>query len=443
MTAKNLLVATVVAAIAVHALFLVATAPNAVATSQDHYDARQYRELADALNAGDGFVLQRGAGRGPDLDRTPLYPLVVSWFGSGWATVPTVLFAQHLLVLVTACLTWWWVRTRSGDPFVAAVSFALVALDLTTMTYASYLLTETLFTFLLTVAIVAWPLAGDSRREARAATAGIAWGLATLTRPITFYLAPLALVLSIAVEWKRPTRLRAPAIALLCGALVTGVWMARNHALSGSAVLSTIEGENLLHYRAALVSLPGGKTVADWRRDLRRATGEGRYDRSDPRQAAELDAAKKKKAIELIVSHPLGLHRPLVLGFPRLYFSPNRTYLYNLLGIEHEQWNLDAADAGSMVETVDWRQGVYIALSGTYQIVFFVAALAGALVAWRSRANWAIVAVITIVYMTVLSTGLETHARFRVPMIPMMAALAAMALGAWRRRRLGVPSGRG
>jgi hypothetical protein len=437
MTARNVLMTSVVAAIAAHVLFIVVTSPHAVPTSQSHFDARQYRELADSLAAGEGFVLSRKGGRGPDLTRTPIYPIFVSAFGSGWDPVPTVLVAQHLLVLVTAWLTWWWVRSRAGEPFAAAIAFALVALDLTTMTYASYLLTEALFTFLLTVAIVAWPLPGDSRPGARAALAGVAWGLATLTRPITFYLAPLALLVTLAAARKRPGVIGPALVAIVCGGIVTGTWMARNHALSGSAVLSTIEGENLLHYRAALVSLPADKSVAEWRRELRHATDEGRFDHNDPRQAAELDAAKKKKAMELLKSHPLGLHRPLVLGFPRLYFSPNRTYLYNLLGIEHAQWDLNAVGESSMTERLVSREMLYLAPSLAYQTLLFMATLAGAVVAWRRRAAWTLVAVLVLAYMTVLSTGLETHARFRVPMIPPMAALAALAADAWRTRRLG------
>lgn len=440
MTPKKLFWLSLCAAIAAHVLFLVVTAPNVVPTSQEHYDARQYRELADSLAAGDGFLLRRGDHRGPDLDRTPAYPLFVSLFGSGWDSVPPFVVIQHALVFVTALVAGAWARARIGEAYAAVFAFAIVALDLTTMTYASYLLTETLFTLLLVVALAAWPLRGDGNPTARSAVAGLAWGLATLTRPITFYLAPLTLGVALLGARRRPAVLRDAAVALLCGIVVVGAWMARNHALSGSAVLSTIEGENILHYRAALVSLPPGKTVEQWRRELRDATREGDYDRTDPRQAATLDAAKKKKAFELIASHPLGIYRPLALGLPRLYLSPNRSYLYKLLGVEHQEWDLDAVEDSPAWHRLLSREAFYLGASAAYQLLLLVGAGAGAFLAWRRREAWAIVPVVAILYLTVFSAGLETHARFRVPIVPILALLAARAAWVILERRLGPPS---
>ena len=427
---RNRLLTLVVAAIAAHAVFLAVTAQHAIPTSQDHYDARQYRELADSIAGGHGFQLTRGGALAPDLDRTPLYPLFVALFGTGWDRVPAVLIAQHAIVILTALLTAWWARRRVGSDLAATVAFVIVAFDLTTMTYASYLLTESLFTLLLTTALVTWPIGKDSRATSRSVAAGAAWGLATLTRPITFYLAPLAILLSVLAWRTRPAAPRRAAIAFLVGALVTGVWMARNYAISGSAVLSTIEGENILHYRAALVSLPPGKSVEDWRKELRTATNEGSYDRTDPRQAAALDQAKKKKAIELIASHPLGLYRPFTIGLPRLFVSPNRTYLYKLLGIEHVEWDLNTPDGPSLADKLFTREALYLGASVVYQLLLLITAGAGAIVAARRRETWAVVPVVALAYLTIFSSGLETHARFRVPLVPILAILSARAVWA-------------
>jgi hypothetical protein len=432
MTARWALAIVLGTALATHALFLALTQPRIIAISQDHYDARQYRELADSILAGEGFTLPRRNGRSPDLDRTPVYPLFVSRFGAGWENVPSVIVAQHTIVIVTALLVWWWVRARLGNAQAAVLAFAIVALDLTTMTYASYLLTESLFTFFFTVALVTWPVADDKHRSARAAVSGLAWGLATLTRPITLYLAPLALLLSLFAARKRPVILAHAAIALLCGSLVTGAWMVRNYRVSGHAVLSTIEGENLLNYRAALVSLPAGKPVEEWRWELAQAIDEAKYDRADPRQAAALDAAKKAKAVELIASHPLGLHRLFVLGLPRMFVTPNRRYLFNLLGVSFEEWPLNDVTGALAIQKHISAETLYLGASGAYQVALLAAALAGTWVAWRRKMTWIIVPVVAVVYMAIFSSGLETHSRFRVPVVPALAVLAALAAhAAW------------
>ena len=422
------------AALAAHALFIVLTWSHAIPTSQDHYDARQYRELADSIIAGDGFQLERGGSRGPDLDRTPVYPLFVALFGAGWQRVPAVLFAQHLIVLLTAFLTWRWVRDRLGHPVAATVAFAIVAFDLTTMTYATYLLTESLFTFFLTAALVLWPAKDDRRPTVRAGLAGVAWGLATLTRPITLYLAPLVVLFSLLVALRRRAVLVHLLVAMITGGLVVGTWMARNQAVCGHALLSTIEGENLLYYRAIVVSLPPGQTVEQWRKELRAATAEGSYDRSDPHQAAMLDAVKKKKAFELMLEHPFGLYRPLAIGLPRLLFSPNRTYLYKLLGIEHDAWNIDALDTRSLLDKIVSVETVYLGTSALYQAILLAVASIGAVIGIRRREPWVVVPVVVLGYLIVISSGIETHSRFRVPLVPVLAVLAARAVVAATER---------
>jgi 4-amino-4-deoxy-L-arabinose transferase-like glycosyltransferase len=423
-----------IAALAAHAIFIAFTYSHVIPTSQDHYDARQYRELADSILAGDGFQLVRKGVKGPDLDRTPVYPLFVAIFGAGWERAHVVVLAQHLMVLATAYLTWLWVRVRLGPSLAGVAAFAIVAFDLTTMTYASYLLTETLFTFFLTASFFLWPTAGDSRPTARAALSGAAWGLATLARPITLYLAPVAIVAALVAALRRREAFAHALVAVVVGALVVGSWMARNHAQCGHALLSTIEGENLLYYRAALVGLPPGKGVDQFRKELRVETAEGSYDRADPHQAAMLDEVKKQKAIELMIENPLRLHTPFVLGLPRLLFSPNRSYFYKLLGIDHAEWNLDEIDTQSFTSKVFRVETLYLGASVLYQTIVLVLALAGAAIGIRRREPWVVVPAVALAYLIVISSGLETHARFRVPLVPVLAVLSARALMAASER---------
>jgi hypothetical protein len=411
-----------------HLGFVLLTSPHAIPASQDNFDARQYRELADSVANGEGFQLARGGARGPDLDRTPLYPLFVSCFGRGWGAVPAVLLAQHALVILTAGITALWARRSVRTPWGAGLAFALVGADLTTMTYASYLLTECLFTFCLTLAVALWPLEGEPHPGVRALAAGVAWGLATLTRPITFYLAPLVLIAWILGRRRRAPATRTVLIALLAGGLVVGPWLVRNTMLAGGVVLSTIEGENLLYYRASLVGLPPGKSIDAWRDETRRRLEEGTYDRADPRQSAELDRMRKRAALGILVSHPLGLLRPLMVGLPRLLLSPNRTYLYALLGVSHADWSLETLSVGSLLEALSRREVLYLGASSLYQLVIVVLALIGVVSALRAREAWVIPPLVILVYLSVLSSGLETHARFRVPLVPILAILAVRGL---------------
>jgi hypothetical protein len=415
----------------VHVAFIAIVSPHVVSTSQDHFDARQYRGLADSVLAGNGFELEDQHGRRPNLSRTPVYPLFVALFGAGWDKTLRVVAAQHVLILATAALIYLWMRRRDESATLATVAFAIVAFDLTTMTYASYLLTETLFTFLLWAAFFVWPTGTDDQRAGwgRSASAGLLWGLATLARPISLYILPGFVVLTgIAgirhrVIWKRTT------VVVLVGILTVGVWFARNHFVSGHYVFSTIEGENLLHYRAALVSLPDGLNVDDWRKELREKSDEGSYDTSIPRELAELDLAKKELAVELVRENPTGIVRLYTLGLPRLFVSPNRTYFFNLIGAGHAAWSLRDVD-GEIDEddSISISEYPYLIASSGYQLVLLLLTAVGCFRAIRER-RWDFFSLVVLLgYLTVFSCGLETHARFRVPLIPGMAVLAAYGL---------------
>jgi len=302
----------VIAAALVHIVFLIAVEPNIVPTSQDHYDARQYRELADSVLAGNGFELEDQHGRGPNLTRTPGYPLFVALFGSGWGATLRVVTAQQVLVLATAGLMYLWMRRKGNSATLATVAFAIVAFDLTTMTYATYLLTESLFTFFLWAAFLAWPVEFDTKTHwSRCVSAGLLWGFATLTRPISLYILPGFVVLTAIAGLQNRATWKRTAIITVVGILTVSTWYIRNYSLSDHFVFSTIEGENLLHYRAALISLPDSTNADDWRKELRERSNEGTYDTSLPAEAAELDAAKKKLAVELVRENPLG---PIVYG---------------------------------------------------------------------------------------------------------------------------------
>jgi len=417
-------------ALVVHLAFVLASAGHAVPVSQDHFDARQYRELADSLARGDGFLLSHQGMRAPDLDRTPIYPLFLSLFGPGWDKAPTVFLIQHLLVLMTAVIVYRWARRCLAWPPGPLIAAGLVAYDLTTMTYASYLLTETLFTVFLTLAFATYPVGGEKHPVLLAMLAAASMGLATLTRPIAFYLLPLGLLISLVLLPRHPRAAARLMLAALCGGLVVGVWVARNHQISGRYVLSTIEGENLLHYRAALLGQPRDLSMEDWHRALRERSHERDYDRSIPAEAVALEMTKKKLALEIVLEHPLRTYRLFLVGIPRLLVSPNRSYLYALLGIRHDAWDLDlvgSAGLDTLRRTVRSGELPYLILSFLYQMGLVILAAIGAVLAVRHREIWALPLGIGLVYFVVASAGLETHARFRVPIVPLLALFAARA----------------
>jgi dolichyl-phosphate-mannose-protein mannosyltransferase len=150
-----------------------------------------------------GWELAHGLGFGPELRRTPGYPLFV-------AAAVTLLgddlrglvLAQHALGLLTAGLTFLLGRLAYGR--VAGLLAGLgVALAGPLLIYEHYVLTEALFTPLLTLALLLTLLALRRPTAIRLVAAGLALAAATLTRPVADVLVPLLPLALLAARCRR------------------------------------------------------------------------------------------------------------------------------------------------------------------------------------------------------------------------------------------------
>jgi hypothetical protein len=384
--------------------------------------------------SGRGFTLMVEGRVTGDMNRTPVYPAFLCVTGASRDSLHGVVLLQHLFVCATAVLVFAFFARR-GQAGLGLLAGALVGLDVTSMTYATYAMTESLFTMLLWAAFMAWQR-GVAGRPALSGAAGVLWGLATLTRPITLPLGVVWAMTRLPMVLCAGTKRRVYALAFLGGAVVVGAWMVRNALLSGHVVLSTVEGVNALYYRAVLFGMKSGENVEERVRHLGAELAEEKFDQTDPGQVAALDALRKRKALALALEHPPDVLRPLLIGLPRFFFAPNRTFLYRLLGIDHREWSLNAigregiwAAAGAVAHA----EMIYLAASIGYQVLIFGCACIGSLAAWRSGDREVLASLALVAYLAIASSGLETHARFRVPAVPGLSILAATGLGTLMR----------
>jgi 4-amino-4-deoxy-L-arabinose transferase-like glycosyltransferase len=207
-----------------------------------HGDSQQYYEPARALLDGKGFDL--------GYKRAPLYSLVIA--------ASTVLLGenlrrlvvlQHLLGVATALLTFGVGRLTFGWG-VGLLSGLAAALSGGLLLYEHFLMSETLFAFLLTLTVFLY-VAG-LRRDSTALylASGLAMALAALTRPhaqLLLVLAP-AVGLLVARGW-RPL-LRATVVTSVVAGLLIVPWMARNEQVHGAFTVSGGSGAMLIENMA-------------------------------------------------------------------------------------------------------------------------------------------------------------------------------------------------
>ena len=241
----------VVAALWVRLSFLSGDPPVLLTT-----DSITYALPANHLAHGQGFDLS--------LRRTPGYPMLLAalWAGFG-DDFHSVVYAQHLLGIVTAALTWLLGRLAFGR-LVGLLGGLSVALSGPQIIYEHYLMTESLFALLVvlgTLALVGGLLGSSGRLYV---VAGLLYGLCALTRPVGQIfplLVPLAVMFGASLKkpqndkrasgpWhpagaRATVAIRATLPVLVGFGLVLLPWIGRNWLVGGAVTGSSALGKTL------------------------------------------------------------------------------------------------------------------------------------------------------------------------------------------------------
>jgi 4-amino-4-deoxy-L-arabinose transferase-like glycosyltransferase len=387
-------------------------------------DERQYHKLATSLVEGRGFAFESG----PTSLRPPLYPAMVAalWSISDSRSLQLVRAVQAGLGLLTAWLAYL-VARRLYNPRVALLTAAVVAFYPALVLANALLLTETLFTFLITGFVLAVVMLLDRPTAGVALAAGLLLGLAALTRSVVW---PFPLVLAPLLLWLVPASVprRAGLVALLLAAYVATIapWAVRNSRLQRvPVVVDTMGGMNLRMGNYAhtphdriwdavsmggqkswVVGIPprppdGGEWTEGWK-----------------------DRWARDEAIRFMLAHPtLTIWRSVIKSAD--FWALDRDFI---AGIQQGLFRppLWAGIVASAAMLVAFPVVVTLAVLGTFL---------------TPPANWRahVLLVVLVLFVWGLHAVVFGHPRYRLPLTPVLAlyAGAAVAGAAWHKLRDG------
>jgi 4-amino-4-deoxy-L-arabinose transferase-like glycosyltransferase len=384
-------------------------------------DEQHYVALAANVHAGHGFGWSP---EWPTSIRPPLYPLFIAtiWTLAGdnspdlvrWAQIPVAL-AGIVLLYQIGCR---WFGQRP-----ALVAAAALAVYPSLLFSGATLLTEVLFTTLVLLFVRCFLVLTERTSPLVAATAGVALGVAALTRSILwpFIVVAVALLwfLSPGNRWRRAAAVAALALGY---AAVVGPWAARNTALQGTpTVVDTMGGLNLMMGNYAhtpedrmwdAVAMTGDRawsaTLPPVAPDGARWT-EGTKEKWAQRQALAYMRANPATTLKrslLKFGDFWGLERDFIAGVQRGYYDPPR-------------WFSGAAG----VTTV----AAYVATSMLALVGIFLAAPA-----WRVH----VVLLGLVLFMSGVHSVVFGHSRYHLPLVPILLLYAAAAVTAVTARQL-------
>jgi 4-amino-4-deoxy-L-arabinose transferase-like glycosyltransferase len=382
----------------------------------------------------------------PMFVRTPGYPAFLApilWItDSEWAISPIQAALSSLAVAAVALVGWRLIGLTAG-----LIAGTLVVLDPLQFMASGTILTEGVASITIAAIAVVGVVVFVGRRPRDVPMAavlglGAVVAMATMVRPTMWFYPALLLVL-LAIRFRglpRRALLARLSVFLLPILLVVGGWQVRNHSAVGSWQLSGATG--LLTYcsnAAQIEAREAGITVDAARRRLGcPPSGEdpdgvcastiGWSCRiPDPDADGQGFDEWNRRGLEIMADHPVQTARVMVEGVVRQIAGPGTDTVRQYF------------DVGA---SVPLALGLF-----TWNAVLWAFAVVGAVVGLRSayRAYWAFLAA-TIGYVIVVSAGDAAGARYRVPVIPMLALLAALGMQysvrRLRRRRQEPVSGR-
>jgi len=361
-----------------------------------------YDELA-ATWAATGGYLRDGL---PTAYRPPGYPFFLSRLYALFGHYPqlgvTANVLLSLLIIFLACR----IARLIWNDRVARWTAIIVALFPSQILFVNLLASETLFTalFLASLTLILSVTKWHGRAVYKLLPAGILLGLATLTRSLT----QVYLVLPMLYWYLRTKNIRSTLfctlVALLGFLAVVLPWMARNYHHKDSFVISTNTGINLL-----IGNQPG--SGMGWNQAV---TEE--FDFGDPRRETYIDSVGRHRAWQYIKSDPTAFLKRALIKILYLYAG-------DIEGIGYEL--TEAANSNAFNRFV----GLGL-IAETYYLLVLFFALAGIMTVFilmpSSRHPGAWLLLMTLLYWTAVHAVFFGEGRFHFPLIPFLAAFAAV-----------------
>ncbi len=402
-----------------------------------HDDELDYDNLAVSLAQENAYRLQ---GQTTSI-RPPLYPFAVSLVyravgvdqPADLARARQVVRALQALVSLATVLLVYRLGSDLFNKRAGLWAATIVCFYPSLLAYNNLILTETLFTFWLTLAVwlsVRYLQSGDWRW---AVATGAAIGLGALSRSALWMFPPvLALFWLVLVPAGWRARIIGPTLMVATFAVVIAPWAVRNTRLERTfTTIDSMGGRNVMMgnyeytplWRAwDAIGITGERA---WYRVLAR-----RYDKFRELTQGQRDKLAMSEGVRFIVANPALTAQRDVVKF------------FNYWQLERE---VVAAAGRGLFGDLPTAVVLLITLLvfGSYSLLM-VGAIVGAIAAppadWRAH----LMCGLMVAFLCALHTAVFAHSRYHMPLVPILACYAAQALVArreiWtqRRRRLWV-----
>ena len=395
---------------------------------------------------------------GSAINRTPGYPLLIAGVFAAMGDHVEYVIATQILLFISSLYLVYRIAAELVDPKLGAIAACVLAVNPESNVFVIYLMNETLFTTVLLAATWIWLVALRKSQIALSFLAGLGLGITVMIRPAGMYLPLLLAPLFSCGPYHFWNKCLKASLYLLGVALPVGGWMIHHQVLTGTAFVTSIQSKDMLYFRAAgavaeeqgverwvaAASLaeqlwePYGirVSVAERKRLVyamqhsehhwvnRYFDGRVSSGGSVAMDSYRLAREEKRLAVRTLWKHPVGAIKTAGYGVVRLLGGVATFRTLRLAGLDarsDENW---------------WVRTGYIAVALSVIGFSYLAAAGGVLWLLRTRQySVCYVLMVFIAYFIAVSLGPTATTRYRIPMMPFVAILAAIGIAVCYRYR--------
>lgn len=406
-------------------------------------DATQYDRLGYNLASGRGFSLSEAAPYIQSMYREPVYPFFLAAIYKTFGHKPVfAVFAQILLHAATAIISYLIAR-RIFSEKAAFLSGMIVAIFPTLANTASYILSETLFTFELCLCVLLLLKALKRQTVSSFAIAGVAFGFLTLTKTVVIFLPFIVLATVFLSRLLRRSEIKRFTAYCICFAVlyagVISVWPVRNKIVfntfsmasrGGMVIWSRAEKiddsarEILATVTCSFSEYLGKKMFPDiitksnryFFKDLEREMALEAECARQGMSPGEIDRKMAKEAFQKIAKHPFKY-----LGYTFIEGIKMTAFTYTpFLNEEGARNYFSKLRYGEVI--LAFVKGVSRSIAYILLLLVLIAMIKN-LKIWD---RWMILAIV-MTYINLIYSLLDAIGRYAVPLIPLYCIMVAAA----------------
>jgi len=401
-------------------------------------DSHDYDALARTLIERGRF--SRDADGKAEIFRTPGYPLLLAAIYSISGKAVQAAIGVQVLLDALLCLLVYRLAERLCSRRAGLIAAGFQAACPAAVAASLRLLSGSLFALLMTGALLALVNALRGWRIGWAALAGALMGSACLVRPIGLG----AIVLAAVVLVRRIRHWRSAAAFAAAAAALVGPWTIRNFARADYAGLSGVGDYNLFYCNAAaLVEADPNLPLSSEQQELMDMAGRPTPPSQQPSLLNDPGFLRRCRweGLAIMAAHPVS-YAAVHLRTTLNVFLPAATDVLEVAGV---------TSGGKGTLGVLRREGLPAAVRHYFggslwplwlcapmvlvTVVKYAAATAGALAHVRARMSPAVWLIALMVLYFALIPGPVAHARFRVPIEPLLSVAAGAGIAYLAGRR--------